>query len=938
MFRKTKVCSAALLALGGTVILGFNPAFGQTQQLDRVEVTGSSVKRIDAESSLPVQILRKADIERSGVTSTVDLLNKLSSIQGATGESASTGGQTFGFSGVSIHNIGETRTLVLLNGRRLSLFGGQTLTGFAAGFDLNSIPISAIERVEVLTDGASALYGADAIAGVVNFITKRDSTEGDISIGYSAPRGGAKEKRFSATKGFGSLQTDGFNLSLSFGHDERTPLVAAERDFAKSGQVLFTYQGNHYRFAQFSPSPIPANATNDAGDLISPYFKVNGKCPPKTFRVIDGTDDYCGFDFVGELEIYPERKRDSFFGSAAAKLGEQELFGEVLLSRTSQKSAIAPVPGSIKIPAGTPLHDKYLLPLGITGDSLARYRVYDLGARATEDRADFYQFAGGVRGALAGWDYDLTAATSKSDVKGDISGYPGALALSALRKSGLLDPFVLPGNQSQAGFDALQKTNYKGPWDGGISKLTTVALHGSRELVAMPAGALSLGAGANYNVEKFESKPSLFAQGLLADPVAGTLCDPNNPNPALRTKCDTRFGDAATTIPYSADRKSYGLFGELVIPALKELEFSVSARHDHFSDFGNADTVKGSFLWKPSPTFLLRGSVGTGYHAPTVPQVNASFQPYGVTSDKYKCGTGVTNTQAEKDLAAVAASLGAQCQSGNVQYDQFAGGNKELQPEKSRQASIGLRFEPDTTLSIGADLWHVAIRESFGQQTEQKVFSQPLQFLKSWTTKQDIATGNTYVAFLADNKNLGKLFSTGLDLDVSSRIKTSIGDLNSQFTLTYMIREDQQLERDGQYFSAIGQDSPDLGVQTFRWQGRWTNTLKTANFAHTLAMNFKSGYTDALQTVEVLDAAGSPTGATEDIRLEITPYVTFDWQTQWTPRKEWAVTFGVLNLLNSTPPLSLGTSGTNRGQQFGYDNRYYDSRGRTLYANVSYKF
>ena len=126
-------------------------------------------------------------------------------------------------------------------------------------------------------------------------------------------------------------------------------------------------------------------------------------------------------------------------------------------------------------------------------------------------------------------------------------------------------------------------------------------------------------------------------------------------------------------------------------------------------------------------------------------------------------------------------------------------------------------------------------------------------------------------------------------------------------------------------------------MQTFRWQGRWTNTLKTANFAHTLAMNFKSGYTDALQTVDVLDAAGKVTGS-EDLRLEITPYFTFDWQTQWTPRKEWAVTFGVLNLLNSTPPLSLGTAGTNRGQQFGYDNRYYDSRGRTLYANVSYKF
>ena len=108
--------------------------------------------------------------------------------------------------------MGETRTLVLLNGKRLAQFGGQTLTGFAAGFDLNSIPISAIDRVELLTDGASALYGADAIAGVVNFITKRNRTDADITIGYSHPEDGARERRFSLTKGFGSLEDDGWNV------------------------------------------------------------------------------------------------------------------------------------------------------------------------------------------------------------------------------------------------------------------------------------------------------------------------------------------------------------------------------------------------------------------------------------------------------------------------------------------------------------------------------------------------------------------------------------------------------------------------------------------------------------------------------------------------------------------------------------------------------
>ena len=203
MFTRSKVSLAVVVMLGGVTSLSAF-AQGSTQ---RVEITGSALRRIDAEAALPVLVLKAEDIARSGVTSTVDLLRKLPAIQGSTGESASVGGTTFGFSGVSIHNIGETRTLVLLNGHRLTLFGGQTLTGFAAGFDLNAIPVAAIERVEVLTDGASALYGSDAIAGVVNFITKRDSTEGDISVGISDPKGGAREKRFSLSKGFGSLQS-----------------------------------------------------------------------------------------------------------------------------------------------------------------------------------------------------------------------------------------------------------------------------------------------------------------------------------------------------------------------------------------------------------------------------------------------------------------------------------------------------------------------------------------------------------------------------------------------------------------------------------------------------------------------------------------------------------------------------------------------------------
>jgi iron complex outermembrane receptor protein len=489
MFQKTRLCKSLLVAFGGTALLSAMPALAQ-EEPQRIEITGSAIRRIDAESALPVVVLKKEDIQRTGATSTVDLLQRLSTVQGGTQEANSVGGSTFGFSGVSIHNIGETRTLVLLNGHRLSMFGGQTLTGFAAGFDLNAIPISAIERVEVLTDGASALYGADAIAGVVNFITKRNSTDGDATIGYSAPQGGAQETRFSFSKGFGSLDTDGWNLMLSYGHDQRKQLKASERDFAKTGNLIFRKDGKTYRSQNYSASAIPANVLNDDGALISPYLIENGSCPVNTFRVTftdeTGLNDFCGFDFVSTLEIYPERKRDAGMASFTTRLGEHELFADLLMSQTSQVSRIAPVPGALAIPAGTPLHDQYLTPLGITGDTLAFYRVADLGPRTNDDKAKFFDLAIGSRGVLFGVDYSATYTHSESDVKGNISGYPGALALSRLRSSGLLNPFVLTGQQSAEAQAALDAVNYKGYWDGGLAKLDTIGVQGSTELTKLP--------------------------------------------------------------------------------------------------------------------------------------------------------------------------------------------------------------------------------------------------------------------------------------------------------------------------------------------------------------------------------------------------------------------------------------------------------------------
>ena len=929
--RRSRISLAAALAVSG---LGVAATGALAQESQRVEITGSSIKRIDAEGALPVTVLKKEDIAATGATSTVDLLQRLPGIQGSFGESGGVGGDNKGFASVSVHGIGDTRTLVLLNGRRLAQFGGQTLTGFAAAMDLNAIPVSAIQRVEILTDGASSVYGADAIAGVVNFITVSDSTAGDLTFGGSWPKGGAQEGRISVQKGFGSLATDGFNAVFAAAYDKRKQLNSTERDYAKTGKIFFSANGQNYRIQQFSASPIPANVLDDLGQLISPYQKTNGVCPSKTFRVIqpynDGSglgDDYCGFDFVGELEIYPVRERSSLMGNGTLRVGEHDLFAEALFSKSNSISRIAPVPGGIPIDAGSALFNQYLAPLGITQDTLAFYRLYDMGKRTNDDTSKFMDLAIGSRGAFKGWDYTGSYSHSRSDVKGNISGYPGALAVGRLTDSGLLNPFVGPGQQTPAAQQAIDAANYKGYWDGGVSDLDLLQLNGSREIASLTGGPMMLGLGASLMKEKFQNKPSLFAQGKLADPVAGTLCDPNAPS-GDPLECDQRFGDEAAIVPYSADRNSWATFAELVAPVAKGLDLTASVRYDHYSDVGGSTTAKGSFRFKPMSNLLIRGSVGSGFHVPTVPQLNAAQQPFGVTSLPYLCSA---------EMAQVAASLGAVCRPGNAQYDVIAGGNKELKPEKSNQASLGMRFDPTPQWSLGADWWWVGIKDSFGQITEGELFANPLKYSSAWTTKRDTGTGAIYLASLQSNLNLGKEFYSGIDFDFLGRFKSDYGNLTSQVTATYMLRDDRQLVPGGPYYSPIGDNQDSLSQVTFRWQGRWMNTLNYGAWTHVLAFNYKSGYSDQTTTVDVLDAAGNVTG-TQDIKLKVKDYYTFDWQTTWAFRKDMSLSLGLLNIFDKDPPLSISIGGVNRGQQFGYDDRYYDPRGRTFYGNFSFKF
>src|SRR5213596_1006073 len=244
--------SIALGAAWVTVLIA-PPAFAQ-QTVERVEITGSSIKRIDAETALPVQVVTRQEIEATGAANVEQFLQGLGvALQGnnnsvaATGSGATTGG----VSSVSLRGLGSQRTLVLIDGKRVS--AGGTLTD-STSVDVNHIPVAAIERVEVLKDGASAIYGSDAIGGVINFILRKDYKGGEATAFASIPQHpGARGGGLNALIGWGDMATQRFSATLIADFRHEDALFGRQRDFASKG--IFPEQRNDTS----SGNTFPAN-------------------------------------------------------------------------------------------------------------------------------------------------------------------------------------------------------------------------------------------------------------------------------------------------------------------------------------------------------------------------------------------------------------------------------------------------------------------------------------------------------------------------------------------------------------------------------------------------------------------------------------------------------------------------------------------------------
>ena len=391
MLKPTRIAVAAAVAVSGA---GFIPLCAQAQQAQRIEVTGSAIKRVSVEGPAPVEVITKKEIERTGATTVNELIRSIASIDiFDQGELASNSPAGSGTANIGMRGLSQSETLILLNGHRLPVNALYDSSGAGAAFDINTIPISAIERVEILKDGGSAIYGADAVAGVVNFITKTDyrGAEGRLGYGQSSRRDG-KEKSAGLIAGFGDLSKDRFNVLLGVDVLKRDPIYRKDRDITKSvdfrpygagdGRSSFAPQGNIIDpvtggFVNQTYTPCPAENTNPAGRC---RYDFNASL----LTSYNGADRISGMA-IGNFQITPDIRG----------------FAEVLLSQTKDHFEAHPVPDYFVVPITNESQRPYEIPAdyGVGSDKIyIAGRFMQGGPRITDRKSDLSSIATGVEG------------------------------------------------------------------------------------------------------------------------------------------------------------------------------------------------------------------------------------------------------------------------------------------------------------------------------------------------------------------------------------------------------------------------------------------------------------------------------------------------------------------------------------------------------------
>lgn len=954
------VATASAMAQSTPASLEEKEKAEQAVKLDKFIVTGSSIKRPADEGALPISVFSKLDLEQEGIASAEQLIMNLNINGNGLDNLASNAdviaGAQRGNNGATSANLrgqGSNATLVLLNGRRVASHG---LNGGVV--DLNSIPFAAIERVEVLKDGASAIYGTDAIGGVINFITKSDF-QGVVANASSdiTEDGGGNIFRYSLVGGWGNLNKDGWNVMASLALSDSKILRGDQRDFVNTFQPSRGISPDTRGTPIATIFPLSTLYTIIARDNLNSTGRGAGPADPAAgstitnlnggINIIDlptNTSGYTGLDGMGPYDellwnapaakyasawdtgraavIQQPVKNTNFVGRGSYKIGEHLITAEAVIGRSDSTKSFSPnqissgtstSSTSISLPfynlaypsTGADYNRVYQALIAYFptsaihyGEPIAfRWRALPLGNRALRTITDTRRFLAGLEGPLPflrDWEYRTALAQAQSESKSKLVSG----YFYAYPFAALINTGVVSPfsyTQTPEAQAALDKTRADGvQLYGGKFVTTTWDFTASGPVWTLPAGTIYAAVGADVRKEEY-----LFngASSAYATPTDTT-------NYIFNAPFDNSLATAGTL-----SRTVKAVFAELQIPIIKHVDLNVAGRRDEYTGFGSTTNPKITLRITPTDKILLRGSYSTGFRVPTFKQ---QFDP------AYEAA------YSGSDLVDPTTGLPIPANSVNT----INGGRSDLQPEEADMISYGVVVSPIKNITLGVDWWSV------NRDGTIQSLASASALLANYQLFPDRITRNAAGQITKLDMrwlNAGATETSGIEYTARGEFDLFGGKIIGDANVSQLTKKRSRLIASAPWgASEIGRftRASDIGL---KWKYTAAVSYKKGKWTGRLSQLYRAGYMDYIAPGIV---AGRVTPTNWNPKVD--EYITYNASLTYRWSKDITVVAGIKNLFNEDPPFSVAYD-TNTGAGSSWEPRIADPRGRSFTLSVEYK-
>jgi len=733
---------AALSAQAQTLGADTDPA-----KLEKVEVTGSSIKRINNETASPVQIIDAKQIENMGARTLLQVLDNLPAARPAQQQdfrSMFTGSD--GASSANLRGLGAQGTLVLLNGRRLSYYGAPM--GFQTMFvNIDAIPAAAIERMEVLTDGASAIYGSDAVAGVINVITKKsyDGLEVQASTDWSSNVKAYGEHQGSVLWGKGDMDRDGWSLYASLNLYKRDRIALADT-YDKRPDYFYVNNPNFIRNMRIGVGSEPGTlnpgtlfVVNAANNNAIVRRAVAG-CPT-AIPASGGTS--CVWDTLPyQLDTGPSSKRTTGYVNGRLKLGgDWEGWAEVAYTHIDMHGDNGPRSFSTTTGAPSAWYSRN------TGTTLNTFKMPWLGPNNVYVKAHLDPDMAAMMGGAAGLSYLLQDAPGHFGQTNTDDNYR---ALTGVRGT-VFGDWDFESALSVAGSHSVlyqtTNVNIKG-FEKAFGPFTTDPVTGRTYIADNPAyqfgvindsnAALIREAFPTFDIQSWTKLVTWDAkvEGALGNLPGGEVRAAFGVNLMRESFYTPGNADAANGLItqqggswFDGQRTVGAVFGETILPITKTLEANVAARLDKYPHFAANLAPKIGVKWRALPELLVRGTYSEGFRAPSLAEAGQGgvYAQFGGINDTLRCNeTNAIAALLKQSVTATDVDLGKNLT--NADCGRTIGGltppNPNLKPETAKISTLGVVFQPWKDVSLSLDYWFIYRRNEIIRQDPNERFAQ----------------------------------------------------------------------------------------------------------------------------------------------------------------------------------------------------------------------